>query len=78
MPAPILTRNKPAKCKRVRIPLFLDLFCIVEEDDEEIGVSFGSLGGGVRDGVGVDRFSSAMVAMVEGEGEGEGEGAKSH
>jgi hypothetical protein len=72
MPAPILTRRKPDKCERARIPLFLDPFCIVEEGDKEIGVSFGSPGGGVRGGVGAERFSSAMVAMVEGEGEGEG------
>ena len=40
MPAPILTRRKSA-----RVLLFLDLFCIVEEGDEEMGVSFDSLGG---------------------------------
>ena len=73
MPAPILTRSKPAKRKRARIPLSLGLFGIVEDDDEEIGVSFGSPED-VGDGVGAERFSSAMV--VEGEEEGEGEGAK--
>ncbi len=46
MPAPILTRGKPAKCTLVRIPLFLGLFCVVVEDDEEIGVSFDPLGEG--------------------------------
>lgn len=60
------------KCERARIPLFSGLFCIVEDDDKEIGASFGSPGGGVRDGVDAERFSSAMVAMVEGEGEGQG------
>ena len=44
MPAPILTRSKPARCKRAGTPPFLDLFCIVVEEDEEIGVSFGSPG----------------------------------
>lgn len=72
MPAPILTRRKPVKCERARIALFLGLFCIVGEDDKEIGASFGSPGGGVRDWVDGERFSSAMVAMDEGEGEGEG------
>ena len=48
MPAPTLTRSKPPKCKRVRIFLFLGLFFfIIEEDDEEIGVSFGSEEGGL-------------------------------
>ena len=46
MPAPILTRNKPAECKRAMIPLFLGLFCIVEEEDEEMGSSFDSPGKG--------------------------------
>lgn len=42
IPAPTLTRSKPPKCKRVRIPLFLGLFFIIDEGNEEIGVSFGS------------------------------------
>jgi hypothetical protein len=46
MPAPILTRRKPAKGKRARIPLFLGLFFVVVEEDEEIRVSFGSSGKG--------------------------------
>jgi hypothetical protein len=46
MPAPILTRSKSPRGKRAGIPLFLGLFFIVEEDEEEIGVSFDSQGGG--------------------------------
>ena len=60
MPAPILTRRKRAKCKRVRIPLFLGLFRIVEEDDEEeMGVSFGSSGKG--------SLSLSVLASILGE-----------